>query len=65
MVIWKAHYKDKFHDEDIKIINMQEERVTSPLSFTVDGITFSGDSIGDFKLQDMCSMIRRRENSAC
>ncbi|MCM1497987.1 MAG: DUF6304 family protein [Clostridium sp.] len=52
MVIWKAHYKDKFHDEDIEIINTQEERVTSPLSFTVDGITFSGGSIGDFELQD-------------
>lgn len=52
MVIWKAHYKDKLHDEDIEIINTQEEWITNPLSFTLDGITFSGSSIGDFELQD-------------
>lgn len=52
MRIWKAHYRDKLHDEDIEIINTQEGYSTNPLSFTLDGITFSGTSIGDFELND-------------
>lgn len=52
MVIWKAHYKDKLHDEDIEIINTQEECTANPLSFTLDGIAFSGNGIGDFELHD-------------
>ena len=52
MRIWKAHYWDKLHDEDIEIINIQEGYSTNPLSFTLDGITFYGTSIGDFELND-------------
>ncbi|MCI8508488.1 MAG: hypothetical protein HFJ06_08020 [Lachnospiraceae bacterium] len=52
MIIWKAHYKDKLHDEDIEIVNSQNGYAKSSLSFTLDGITFSGTDIGDFELND-------------
>ncbi|MDE5778254.1 MAG: hypothetical protein K2I10_07130 [Lachnospiraceae bacterium] len=52
MRIWMVHYRDKLHDEDIEIINTQDGYSTNPLSFTLDGITFSGTSIGDFELND-------------
>ena len=62
MVIWKAHYKDKLHDEDIEIINTQEDYRRNPLSFTLDGITFSGTSIGDFELHDESQYDVAKEN---
>lgn len=52
MRIWKAHYKDKLHDEDIEIVNNQNGYIKNSLSFTLDGITFSGTDIGNFELND-------------
>ena len=50
MEYYKAHYKDEHHDVDIVIENTQGEYKTSPLSFTLDGVTFRGTSLGDFEL---------------
>lgn len=52
MVIWKAHYTDEHHDLDIDILNTEEEYASDPLSFCIDGIAFSGTSLGDFHLSD-------------
>lgn len=51
MKIWKAHYKDKFHDVDTDIINTETDH-NEPLSLVIDGIEFSGVSIGDLELKD-------------
>ncbi|MCR4646958.1 MAG: DUF6304 family protein [Oscillospiraceae bacterium] len=48
MQVWKAHYKDPVHDAQIDIINTEKEYAADPLSFTLDGITFRGTSLGDF-----------------
>ncbi|MCQ2555118.1 MAG: DUF6304 family protein [Clostridia bacterium] len=48
MNIWKAHYIDKLHNEDIDIIN--DTGSESPLSFTIEGMTFSGMDLSDFEL---------------
>lgn len=50
MVYYKAHYKDAHHDVDIVIENNQGDYRTDPLSFTLDGVTFRGTSLGDFEL---------------
>ncbi|MDE6035825.1 MAG: hypothetical protein K2G36_07960 [Ruminococcus sp.] len=45
MQIWKAHYKDEFHDTDIEIFNDGKE-----ISFTLDGVRFSSStSISEFE----------------
>lgn len=45
MQIWKAHYKDEFHDTDIEIFNDGDE-----ISFTLDGFRFSSStSISEFE----------------
>lgn len=49
---WKAHYKDILHDTDIEILNTEGDYSTDPLSFTLDGITFQGTGLGDFRLAD-------------
>lgn len=50
MEYYKAHYKDEHHDVDIVIENTQGEYKTNPLSFTLDGVTFRGTSLGNFEL---------------
>jgi len=52
MQIWKAHFTDKLHNEDIDIINSEEEYINNPLSFLIDGVKFQGTGIGDFVLAD-------------
>ena len=52
MQIWKAHYKDRYHDTFIDIINTETDS-KEPLSFIIDGIKFSGSCIGDFDLDDV------------
>ena len=52
MVVWKAHYTDEHHDLDIDILNTEEDYRTVPLSFCINGISFSGTSLGDFQLCD-------------
>lgn len=52
MQYWKAHYKDKLHNQDIKILNTQEDYKTDPLSFEIDGIVFKGTSLECFELAD-------------
>ena len=45
MQIWKAHYKDEFHDTDIEILNDGDE-----ISFTLDGFRFSSSTnISEFE----------------
>lgn len=61
MKIWKAHYKDKNHDLEIDIINTEGEYSTNPLSFTINGITFHGTSLGDFQLADTEQYDKARE----
>ena len=48
----KAHFKDKNHDTDIIINNTEGEYADSPLSFEIDGISFSGSAFFDFELAD-------------
>ena len=52
MQIWKAHFKDQYHDTVIDIVNSEEEYKNNPLSFTLDGVKFEGTGIGDFQLAD-------------
>lgn len=52
MVVWKAHYTDECHDLDIDILNSEEDYSTEPLSFCINGISFSGTSLGDFGLSN-------------
>ena len=52
MQIWKAHYRDEFHDTDIDIVNTEKEYNTDPLSFTLDGITFVGTAPDDLHPAD-------------
>ena len=52
MQIWKAHYKDQYHDNYIDIVNTEEDSREIPLSFTLDGIEFLGRSLEDFQLAD-------------
>lgn len=52
MKIWKAHYVDANHDLDIDILNTEEDYSSNPLSFCINGIPFSGTSLGDFQLAD-------------
>jgi len=52
MQIWYAHYKDALHDTDIQITNSQGEHSSDPLSFTLDGVSFRGSSLGDIGLAD-------------
>ncbi|MCM1315675.1 MAG: DUF6304 family protein [Muribaculaceae bacterium] len=49
MQIWKAHYKDEFHDTDIEILNDGSE-----ISFTLDGFKFcSRTDISDFEYENI------------
>lgn len=50
MKIWKAHYIDEHHDLDIDILNTEEDYSSNPLSFCINGITFSGTCLNDFEL---------------
>ena len=52
MKIWKAHYKDKYHDTFVDIINTECDSTKNPLSFTLDKIKFIGRSLDDFQLAD-------------
>jgi len=48
MQVWKAHYKDEFHDTDIEILNDDSE-----LSFILDGIKFCSDTcIDEFEYEN-------------
>lgn len=58
---WQAHYKDALHDVDIEIMNTAEEDKGEPLSFTLDGVTFRGSSIGDFYLADEAQYAQAQE----
>ena len=49
---WKAHYKDKYHDTFIDIINTEKDSRENPLLFSLDGIEFLGRSFEDFELAD-------------
>lgn len=51
MQIWKAHYKDRYHDIMVDIINTEDDS-KEPLSFIIDGIKFAGRSLADFELAD-------------
>ncbi|MDE6780484.1 MAG: GNAT family N-acetyltransferase [Ruminococcus sp.] len=45
--LWKAHYKDEFHDTDIEILNDGSE-----ISFTLDGFRFCGGTcISEFEYE--------------
>lgn len=46
MQIWKAHYKDEFHDTDIEILNDGSE-----ILFTLDGFRFCATDISDFEYE--------------
>ncbi|MDE5620291.1 MAG: hypothetical protein K2I80_07200, partial [Ruminococcus sp.] len=48
MQIWKAHYKDKFHDTDVEILNDGVE-----ISFVLDGFKFCCETaINDFEYEN-------------
>ncbi|MBQ8135664.1 MAG: hypothetical protein IJ192_14900 [Clostridia bacterium] len=61
MQIWKAHYKDQYHDTFVDIVNTEEEYQNDPLSFTLDGIAFRGTSCGDFQLADVTQYDEAKE----
>ena len=53
MKYWKAHFKDKLHDEDIIIKNSEDIYKNTPLSFELDGFLFKGNELGEFLLDDI------------
>ena len=46
MITYKAHYKDEFHDLDIDI----SHDTGRALTFTIDGVKFTGVDFNDFEL---------------
>ncbi len=52
MQIWKAHFKDQFHDTEIDILNTEEDSRTNPISFVLDGVKFQGSSPFELYLAD-------------
>lgn len=48
MITYKAHYKDEFHDLDIDI----SHDTGRALTFTIDGVKFTGVDFNDFELDE-------------